>query len=157
MKVMSNALAEPWILEEDFGFLISSGVYAVRPNLNKKGVLTIHETGKKGRPDYSHAYYHTWPHNYVVLSSPYFHVSSLSVQRIRKGEKSKHPCAAVGGVIERIGDYLTNDDIRGMEEILFSPILHDYFVDLNGGKVKLNGSDEVLLWQKRCWVRRNHD
>ena len=68
---------------------------AVRPNLNKAGIVTIHETNN-GTPRYSHAYSYSSEIIYLKNAKP--HVSS-NAKHIFNCDSNKFPCASIVGSI----------------------------------------------------------
>ena len=148
--------AEKWIFEEGVEALINSEKFAVRPNLNKRGVLTVHRTSSGGKPDYAHAHFHLDPYSFVTMKGSSFHVTLAAVRAIREGIRHKYPCAsAVGTIIDITSQEV---DVRRLEEVVFNPHINDHFVSpTDGSKVLLEEEDEVVLWAKRCWVRRHDD
>ena len=73
---------------------------AVRPNLNKKGFLTIHSVGPKGGVDYSRALMHT--DDCVFLRHVKAHVQPGLERRAKTG--AKIPCASLTGTFAGFGD-----------------------------------------------------
>lgn len=70
-------------------------IIAVRPNLNRKGYLTIHEVGPRGGVDYSHALCHT--DSTLHLRDVCRHVAPGAAKRAKEGKKI--PCASLIGIL----------------------------------------------------------
>lgn len=93
------------------------GLFAVRPNLNKPGVLTVHSV-KNGVPDYSRAYCHSEPDDVIVLEQAKPHIKEASVRLINAGG-NKFPCASAVGIISAVNG--VPDNMRAVAPITFDP------------------------------------
>ena len=86
---------------------------AVRPNLNKKGFLTLHEVGPMGGVDYSHALLHTGESVFLRHVAPH---SRKSLEK--QARKSKVPCASLTGTFAGFG----NLEWSGEPRVRYSPV-----------------------------------
>ena len=70
------------------------GLYAVRPNLNRRGVLTFHEVGKRGGVSYGRSCGHSARWLGLTILYATFHEAPA---KARAAQTVKTPCASVCG------------------------------------------------------------
>ena len=80
----------------------SGSIMAVRPNLNKSGIVTIHETNNC-TPRYSHAYSYSADMIYLKNAKPHI---SRNARRIFNCDSNKFPCASIVGLITGDPQYI---------------------------------------------------
>ena len=114
--------------------------YAVRPNLKRCGVLTIHRMNN-GIVDYSHAYNHTNEVIYLQDAKP--HVLSRAC-RIFSNQSVKFPCASITGVIS------SEPDVE-WESVFYDPRIDPVRFLLCDGS-EWTGSRFAKLYHTKAWI-----
>ena len=122
--------------------------FGVRPNLNKKGFITLHPVGPNNGVDYSHAAYHL--DKYVLLRFRGVHVSACKENAIRlKGVKQ--PCACVIGDLIGVLDTLTDTTYWDtMPRIKYDPFETSFTFDEQPeiGDFIVAGYDRTFIWRQ---------
>lgn len=119
--------------------IITGELVAVRPNLNKPHILTIHKIKKN--PDYSHAYFHY--DGIIYLENVISHVSKASV-RIYNGS-NKFPCASVMGCI------INKPDIKKWSRVTYNPKKDPLNFKLTDGST-WNRANFAKLHGTKLWI-----
>ena len=71
---------------------------AVRPNINKPGIMTVHPVGERGGIKYGKALSHY--EGPLVLGNAKPAINRNAAEEVKAGRKTKHPLAAIVGVVQ---------------------------------------------------------
>lgn len=122
-------------------------IKAVRPNLNKKGTLTVHDVDSENNVNYSKKDRHLDENSIVFLSGVVPHVNQKGALKISRGETNKFPMASLVG---EVVSYKINKVPGNAVRVKFNPKEGDMFFHVDGKKV--TSSKYAFLQGTKAWV-----